>query len=152
MARKSSASMMWLSGVFIAGVLVIAGAIWIAPTVGLASYASSAEREVRQNPVARVIDDSTRNWDEWTNLTPSVFQTGQLRDEVEGLLAVGSFEASPDETRIAGSDRVIGSDEEAYVWFHSDGICRHGYYVVLKFDHHGKLVSAEGSKQERGCL
>ena len=108
--------------------------------------------DLRINPVAAAIKSHVIKWGDKTDLTPQPFQIGEDRADVVALLRKSGFARTPDEKVWKLYVAEILDGKELYQREANNLVCMIRLYVFVKFDGGARLVSANGTQHEHGCL
>ena len=97
-----------------------------------------------------VIQSKGGVWDTRRDLIPDVFNKGDSVSSVSEVLRASKF--SPGYYQSFFSKEVVDSDTRVWTRRYGTFVCNMEWAVFLKFNADKKLISADGTVGERGCL
>ena len=107
-----------------------------------------------KSPLVRHIERQTvgRPWGTRISLIPDPFPSGMPKADVEGRLADAGFVAGTHDRIRPPYRHDIARGREVFVREAKKLVCNTSLYVILAFDDHENLTSAEATSEETGCL
>lgn len=103
------------------------------------------------NPFVQAVR-SPGPWGERAQLISKPFKAQQARESVEAKLARYGFEKLPDDKVWARYKYEIDEGREVFTREADRFPCNIKVYVFVEFDERDRLIFAEGTQHEHGCL
>ena len=121
--------------------------------IGTSVLAQAANRfDLLLNPIAAPIKLNVGPWGEMIDLTPKPFSIGASQSNIIKSIKRAGFSRTPDDEVWALYSNEISDGYALYQREGNNLVCAIEFYVFVKFDDFGFLVSAKGTEHEHGCL
>lgn len=108
--------------------------------------------DVRIFPINQHIQAGTHPWGAMVNLIPDDFNVGESLETVASKLKFSGYKNIPVENAWQRYKDKVGKNKFMYVRDANMLVCNISLYVFVEFDDNGKLISAQGTQHEHGCL
>ncbi len=135
--------------VFLIVLLIVIGICAVTLAAGIYAL-GEPYRVIKRDPVMSVIHSKGGAWDTRRDLIPDVFNEGDSVSSVSEVLSASKF--SPGYYKSYFSKEVVDSDTMVWTRRYGTFVCNMEWAVFLKFNADKKLISADGTVGERGCL
>lgn len=132
--------------------IIGAAAIVLSLALGVVITQAAYRVDLQFNPIASIIRAHVGPWGEMIVLTSRPFSIGAERMSVVAALTRAGFVRTPNENIWIQYEGEIREGYELYQREGNDLACAIQFYVFVKFDLNGKLLSAKATEHEHGCL
>ena len=103
------------------------------------------------SPSHHIIKDS-KEWGDEVNLIPEDFAYGESKESIFKQMALAGYSTLPQDSSNTKENKSTLGSNVIFTREANTLICNITLYVFLNFSDQGNLISAHGTRQEKGCL